>query len=370
MTREQLRYQIGLTLIKGVGPILAKNLIAYLGSAEAVFSEKKQNLARIPGIGDTLAAVIAGRTELLDRADKEIENARSNGYSIISFFDKGYPYRLKECSDSPVILYCRGNIDLNNSRFLAFVGTRNATDYGKKCCESIIENLAAQVPGLVVVSGLAYGMDITAHKAAIKYGLPTIGVVAHGLDRIYPAVHTQIAARMVENGAVLTEYPVGTEPDRPNFVQRNRIIAGLCDGSVIVETATRGGSLLTAEAANQYNREVLAVPGRIGDLKSEGCNELIKQNKAALIETAEDVIAALNWYPAKKSKHIQTLLFDELNSDEQNVMELLRQFETLQLNHLTLQLKLSVDKLLPLLLEMEFKGLLRCLPGNVYKAAN
>lgn len=361
------RHLIALSMIKGIGPILAKNIIAFLGSPEAIFQEKKQNLEKIPGIGQILSNSIISQSDLLKRADQELEYLQKNNLQILAYTDKTYSYRLKECADAPIVLYANGNIDLNKGRFISFVGTRNITDYGRTVCESIIEELAQTITDVIIVSGLAYGVDITAHKASIKQNIPTIGVVAHGLDRIYPSAHTSIAAKMAETGAIITEYPTKTEPDKPNFVQRNRIIAGLCDATVIIESAAKGGSLLTAEAANLYNRDVFAIPGRIGDSKSAGCNNLIRQNKAALIESATDIINAMGWQPALTRQHVQPTLFNDLTENEQSVIALLRQHDSLQINQLTIKLKQPVEKLFPLLIELEFKGYIRCLPGSMYK---
>lgn len=367
MSDNTTRHLIALSMIKGIGPVLAKNIIAALGSPEAIFQEKKQNLIKIAGIGEILSNAIISQPDLLQRADMEIEYLHKHNFQALAYTDKKYPYRLKECSDAPIILYSNGAIDFNKGRFISFVGTRNITDYGRNICESIIGELTQAIPDIVIVSGLAYGVDITAHKAVIRQNMPTIGVVAHGLDRISPSVHTSIAAKMAETGAIVTEYPIKTEPDKPNFVQRNRIIAGLCDASVIIESAAKGGSLLTAEAANLYNRDVFAIPGRIGDPKSAGCNNLIRQNKAALIESATDIINAMGWQRTSAQQHIQSTLFNELTDDEQLVISLLRQHDTLQINQLTIKLKLPVEKLFPLLIELEFKGYIRCLPGSMYK---
>ena len=209
-----MRYLIALSMIKGIGPILAKNLIAYLGNAEAVFTEKRQNLEKIPGIGESLAQAIIGKSDLLKFADKELEFLDKNKFKAYAYTEKAYPYRLKECADAPIVLYANGNIDLNSGRFIAFVGTRNITDYGRSTCEAIIEDLVQQIPDAVIVSGLAYGVDITAHKSALKNQTPTIGVVAHGLERLYPSAHTSVAAKMTVDGAIVTEYTTGTDPDK------------------------------------------------------------------------------------------------------------------------------------------------------------
>lgn len=369
MNESALHNYIGLTLIKGIGPILAKSLIAYLGSAEAIFQENISTLEKIPGIGPTLAKIIVNQAPAaLQQADKELEYMHSNHIQALLYTDKEYPFRLKECEDAPIVLYYDGITNLNDGHFIAFVGTRTPTDYGRNWCNAMIEELAQKLPNAIIVSGLAYGIDITAHKAALKYQLPTIGVVAHGLDRIYPPSHTPIGNKMAKNGAIVTEYPTGTKPDKPNFVQRNRIIAGLCDAVIIVESAARGGSLLTADAANLYNREVFALPGRVGDVHSEGCNNLIKQNKASIIESASDLLNAMNWESATESILTQTTLFSDLTEEEQTLLAVLRKNDGIQINQLTLQLNWPVEKLFSMLLEMEFKGLIRSLPGNVYKA--
>ncbi len=369
MNESSLRYHIAVTLIKGIGPILAKSLIAYLGSAEAVFKENISTLEKIPGIGSTLAKIIVDQASTaLQLADKELEYIQSHHIRALLYSEKEYPFRLKECEDAPIVLYYDGSINLNDGHFIAFVGTRNPTDYGRNWCSSIIEELAQTLPNSIIVSGLAYGIDITAHKAALKHQLPTIGVVAHGLDRIYPSTHTPIGNKMAKNGGIISEYPSGTKPDKPNFVQRNRIIAGMSDAVIIVESAARGGALLTAEAANLYNREVFSLPGRVGDVHSEGCNALIKQNKASLIESATDLINAMNWESKTGDILTQPTLFSDLNEEEQTLLTILRKSDGIQINQLTLQLSWPVERLFSLLLEMEFKGLIRSLPGNVYKA--
>ena len=268
------------------------------------------------------------------------------------------------------MIYTKGKCDLNNGKFIGIVGTRNATGYGKELCRKLINDLAAIQSNAVIVSGMAYGIDICAHKAALDYNLPTIGIVGHGLDRIYPSAHRPVAVKIIENGMLLTEYLSKTNPDRQNFVQRNRIIAGLCDATVVVESATRGGALITAELANDYNRDVFAFPGRVGDDWSAGCNALIRNNKASLIESAADILKFMNWeQPAdSKTSNIQTTLFPDLSDDEQNIVSLLRQTsDGLQLNEMSIKLEKAVSKISSMLLEMEFKGIVKCLPGNVYK---
>jgi DNA processing protein len=371
MNVEQLKYQIGITLIKGVGRFTAKNLIAYLGSAEAVFHENQKALAKIPGIGEVISTEIINQAQLvLPRAEQEIEFIIKNKIRTNYFADKDYPYRLKECPDAPIILYSKGNCELNNAKFIGIVGTRNATEYGKELCCKLIADVAQNMPNAVIVSGLAYGVDICAHKAALDAGLSTIGAIGHGLDRIYPATHRSTAVKMLVNGGLVTEYMSGTNPDRQNFVQRNRIIAGLCDASIVVESAAKGGALITAELANDYNRDVFAFPGRIGDEYSAGCNMLIKSNKATLIESANDLMKCMNWDIAApdKDKNIQVSLFPDLSDEEQEVVSLLRKYpDGVQVNELAILLNKPFSKVSSQMLEMEFKGLLKCLPGGIYK---
>jgi DNA processing protein len=369
MIYDNLNYKIGITLIKGIGNALAKNLIAYIGSEEGIFKESQKNLAKIPGIGEVLSREIVN-ADVLKRAEQEVEFITKNKIVPLYFTDRDYPFRLKECPDSPIMLYTRGNCSLNDGKFIGLVGTRNATETGRENCRKLIQDIAQQLPNAIIVSGLAYGVDICAHKAAVDCGLPTIGVVGHGLDRIYPAVHRPTAVKMVENGMLLTEYMSGTNPDRQNFVQRNRIIAGLCDATVVVESASKGGALITAEQANDYNRDVFAFPGRVNDEWSAGCNALIKANKASLIESADDMLRFMNWEKQNVSNqtNIQTTLFLDLTDEDQNIVSLLRQFaDGIQLNELAIKLEMPVSKVSAMLLELEFKGILKCLPGSVYK---
>ena len=369
MNAETLKYKIGITLIKGIGNGLAKNLIAYLGSEEAVFKEKQHNLAKIPGIGEVISKEIVAQDVLL-RAEQEIEFILKNKIQYYYFTDREYPYRLKECSDSPIMLFSKGNCNLNDGKFIGIVGTRNATETGKDYCRNLIGDLSAMLPNAVIVSGLAYGIDITAHKTALDSKLSTIGVLGHGLDRIYPATHRSSAVKMLESGALVTEYLSKTNPDRQNFVNRNRIIAGMCDAIVVVESATRGGALITAEMANDYNRDVFAFPGRVFDEWSAGCNALIKYNKASLVESAADILRAMNWENKNSEvlRNVQTSLFVDLSDNEMNIVTKLRQYhDGVQMNELAIQLELPVSKISSLLLEMEFKGIVKCAPGNIYR---
>jgi len=369
MSDETLKYKIGVTLIKGIGNSLAKNLIAYIGSVEGVFKERQQNLAKIPGIGEILSKEIVSQN-VLKRAGEEIEFISKNKIETHYFTDRNYPFRLKECADSPILIYTKGNCNLNDGKFIGIVGTRNATETGKDNCKKLVAELATMQPNSTIVSGLAYGIDICAHKAALDAGLPTIGVLGHGLDRIYPPAHRPTAVKMLQDGALLTEYLSQTNPDRPNFVQRNRIIAGLCDALVVVESAVKGGALITAEIANDYNRDVFAFPGRVTDEWSAGCNALIRNNKASLIESAEDLLLFMSWEKqnATSEKTVQTTLFLDLSDEEKEIVSTLRQYsEGIHVNELAIVLARPISRISSTLLEMEFKGLVKCLPGSVYR---
>jgi DNA processing protein len=369
MNDELLKYKIGITLIKGIGSNLAKNLIAYVGSVEGVFKEKQAALAKIPGIGEMLSNEIVSQN-VLSRAEEEIEFIIKNKIKTYYYTDREFPFRLKECADSPIMIFSKGNCDLNNGKFVGVVGTRNATEAGKDNCKKLISDLAHILPNTIIVSGLAYGVDICAHKAALDCGLPTIGVIGHGLDRIYPAAHRPTAVKMMPNGALVTEYLSCTNPDRPNFVQRNRIIAGMSDALVVIESASKGGALITAEIANDYNRDVFAFPGRVNDEWSAGCNALIRSNKAALVESADDILKFMSWEKlnVQATTNVQTTLFLDLSDEEHNIVSTLRQFpDGVQQNELAIILEKPISKISSMLLEMEFKGVVKCLPGSVYK---
>ncbi len=364
-----LRYQIGLTLIKGIGSVSAKNLIAYVGSVEDIFKEKKRVLALIPGIGEFRANEILNQ-DVLKRADQEVEFINKNNISVFYFTDPNYSYRLKECNDAPIIQYGKGNLELNQGKYVAIVGTRKPSEEGKAYCRQLIAELAAYNPNITIVSGLAYGIDITAHKAAIEAGLPTIAIPSHGLDRIYPAAHRATALKMLDKGGILTEFMSETEPDRPNFVKRNRIIAGLCDATVVVESPREGGSLITSQYANVYDRDVFAYPGRPSDKNFEGCNALIKRNEATLMEHAEDLISYMGWSNKRAPQTIQDSpdLFSTLGNMEQSIIHALRCHPTgIHTDELSKLTQLPFHQLSSILLEMEFKGLVQPIPGGMYR---
>lgn len=367
---DKLKYQIALTLLNGIGPITGRKLVAYFGDVEAVFGQRPDTLRKIPGIGEALAEAI-GTQRVMERAEREVEFVTKYGIQTYFFSDATFPHRLKECDDAPLLLYSKGCCDFNAGRYLAVVGTRRITPYGKEMCQSLIADLAQTQPDLTIVSGLAYGVDVAAHKAALDNHLRTFAVMAHGLDRIYPAANRTTARKMIEQGgAVVTEFMSETQPIAPNFVQRNRIVAGMCDAVLVVESALKGGSLITAELANGYNRDVFAIPGRPTDVQSQGCNNLIYSNQAVLVQTAADLEKFMGWDTAALPRDRQQALFDTLTPDEQAVVDALRGADAVYINHLSVHSGIPIQKLLALLVQMEFKGLVRALPGSQYKIAN
>jgi DNA protecting protein DprA len=363
---EDLLYKIAISLIPGIGSVTARNLIAYVGSVEGVFHEKEKSLMKIPGIGEINAQRVANQ-EVMPQANGEVEFILKNQIRPYFYLDDDYPSRLKGCSDAPIILYYKGYGNLNESRIISIVGTRNATNYGKEACDELIRSFAEKNYQILVISGLAYGIDIQAHKSCLKYNVPTVGVLAHGLDTIYPSLHASIAAKMLENGGLLSDFPSETRIDRQNFLRRNRIIAGLADATIIVESAEKGGALVTADIANSYNRDVFAFPGRSTDIYSRGCNKLIKLNEAVLIESQADIEKAMNWdIKTQSAKAVQTSLFVELTSEEQKVVDLLKGGDRF-IDEMTIETQLPMSKVSALLLGLEFKGLVASLPGKMYR---
>lgn len=361
-------YQIGLTMINGIGDVLARHLLETVGNAETIFKESSAALQKIPGISASLASEIQ-RPQVLLRAEQELTFIEKNRISLYFFSNPDYPARLKECSDAPILFYFKGNVDLNAARILSIVGTRKATEYGKGLTESFIKDLAAYFPDTLIVSGLAYGVDICAHRNALKYHLPTVAVLAHGLDRIYPPLHRPTAVEMVQHGGLLTDFPTGTIPNKPNFIKRNRIVAGLSDATLVVESAEKGGSLITADIAFSYGRDVFAFPGRVRDANSKGCHLLIRQNKAGLVTSADDLITALCWdvnTPAISLPRQAQILFPDHPQNEK-LMALLREHGEMYVNQLALELDLPVYQVSSLLFELEMAGLIRGLPGDRYQ---
>lgn len=371
MEGEERRWvhRIALAMLKGIGPVNARNLVAYCGGVDALFTDPKvgKALAKVPGIGPKLLSEITGRSTLL-RAEQELDWVRKQGLRMLFYQDADYPRRLKHAVDAPVLLYVKGNADLDPARSVAIVGTRRPTDHGRRTCEALVAGLADA--GVTIVSGLAYGIDITAHRAALKHGLPTVAAVAHGLDRLYPGVHAATAKAMLERGGLVAEQPSGSPFVPGNFPARNRVIAGLSDCTIVVESGTKGGSLITADIADSYDRDVFAVPGRPGDGASEGCNRLIQQHKAALITGPEDVLRLMEWLPGKKAAApVQADLFQDLLPDQRTLVDLLKARGRADIDTLCLASGIPQGRTAGILLDLEFSGLVRALPGKVYALA-
>ena len=357
---------LALHFIPGIGNYIIRQLISYCGSAEKVFTTSKGKLRKIPGIGDVTADAIAKGKPFAD-AEREWKNAEREKSQLIFFVDKNYPSRLKQIPDAPSLLYAKGNIDFENPKSVAIVGTRKSTEYGRACVDQLVAGL--QKHHALIISGLAYGIDIQAHKQALKNNLPTIGVMGSGVDVMYPASHLETARKMFANGGVVSENPLGTKPDAHNFPARNRIIAALCDVLVVVEAAHKGGALITAEIANSYNKDVMAFPGNVGRSYSEGCNSLIKSNRAHLIVSANDLEYVMNWSEGVKSPVNQLdCNLDSYDPDERAVLKVLMENNNqLMIDDLSWRSGLSISKLASLLLNLEFKGVVSPLPGKIYK---
>ncbi len=366
MEQERLAF-LALHFIPGVGDHLIKQLIAYCGSASAVFTKPKGKLLKIPGIGDVTAQAITSGNPFHE-AEKEILKAEKEGVALLFFTDKNYPERLKAIEDAPSLLYWKGNANLQHNKTVGLVGTRQATTYGKEMVDRIVEELVAHQ--VIIVSGLAYGIDIQAHKQALKKNLSTIGVMGSGLDVIYPAAHKETARKMTEQGGLLSENRFGTKPDAHNFPARNRIIAGLCDALIIVEAAETGGALITADIANSYNKDVFAVPGSLQQNFSAGCNKLIKTNKAHLYTGAKDLEYIMNWQPhteATQAIPANQMAWSDLTAEEQTIVTTLKQKKDgTQLDEIAWRTGIPLGPLASLLLNLEFKNVVKSLPGKLY----
>ncbi|MGJ7030488.1 DNA-processing protein DprA [Niabella hirudinis] len=359
-----LMYRIALTLVPHIGPVIARLLLQHL-SPEEIFTEKKTLLERIDGVGKLRADSIR---RFKDFARAEAEMAFIEEHRVIPLFltDAGYPQRLLNCYDAPVLLYYKGNADLNQSRIIAVVGSRSHTEYGRLVCEKLLDDL--QGSGALVVSGLAYGIDSLVHKRSLKTGLLTVGVLAHGLDKIYPADHFAMAKEMISQGGLLTEFVTGTQPDRHHFPSRNRIVAGMSDATLVVETEVKGGSMITAELANGYYKDVFAFPGRTIDKKSNGCNHLIRTNRAQLITDGKQLLDAMGWAPPKQTvKKKPRELFIELSSEEKIVVELLQGRGPADIDEIHLRSGLSSSRVAVAVLNLEMQQVIQALPGKRYQ---
>ncbi len=364
MNDSELLSVLALQNAPSLGDSSAKKLIRHFGSAEAIFKEKRTSISKIDGIGKIRLEGLFD-SERFKAAEAELNYIQKNKINFHYFQNTDYPEKLKHCIDGPILLFSRGKIDLNNRKILSIVGTRKITSAGIEFCEKLIEDLSPLNP--VIVSGFAYGVDITAHRAAVKNKLQTIGCLAHGLNQIYPKSHARYISQIEENGGFFTDFWSSDTFDRNNFLKRNRIIAGLSEATVVIESANKGGSLVTADIANSYDREVFAVPGRPSDVQSAGCLNLIKSQKAHVLTSAADLLYILNWELNSTVKEIQKQLFVELESQEQLVYDFLQEQGKQQLDHIAINCKMPTFKAAGILLEMELKGAIRPLPGKLFE---
>lgn len=353
-------------MIPLVGPILGRQLISYCGGVEAVFTESKRQLKTIPGIGEEIASQISKASTAFAAAEEELNHMEKEGISYTFFLDEAYPQRLFHLPDAPLILYTRGAVNLHPERSVAIIGTRKPTVYGKSVTEEIIETL---IPfDVAIISGLAYGIDITAHKCCVHHGIPTIGVMGSGMGNIYPDSHMIVAEKMMKNGGIITEFTYDTGPDAVNFPMRNRIVAGLCDVLVVIESGIKGGSMITAALANDYNKDVAAIPGRKMDKSSAGCNHLIKHQQAHLIESGDDLIELMSWNKKTRHQNFQTDLFTEMSESEQKIYKLIIGDKEKDIDTLAFHSKTTPGELAAILLSLEFKGAIKSLPGKKFMA--
>ncbi len=361
---------LALSRVQVQNPALLRQIIDVAGSAKELFDNLDYINDILPGISPTLVDALRDKG-IVERALREMEFVQAKGIKLTCLNDSDYPSRLFECSDAPIALYSLGDLPFNAKRIVSIVGTRHATEYGKELCTAFVRDLARLQPGTLVVSGLAYGIDVCAHRAAVEAGLPTAGVLAHGLDRLYPQMHRSVAKKMIEQGGgLLTEFMSETNPLPLFFVQRNRIVAGMADATIVVESASKGGSLITASIAQGYSRDVFAFPGRVNDQYSCGCNELVCRNRAALITSAYDFVEAMNWGSSVSAKKAaQAELFPEFTPDEAKLIGLLKSSpDGLQINQLVVKVDMPINVLMPLLFDMEMKGYVKAVAGGCYRA--
>jgi len=366
MNQNELFHLLALLQVEGVGDIMAKKLLNAFGSAAAVFEAKPNQLRTVDGIGDVLVRKLKDKS-IFEKATAEMQFIEHEGVRVLYFTDEAYPERLKHCIDGPVLLFGNGNFDFRNRKLISIVGTRQITAYGTEFCKKLLEDLSFYNP--IIVSGLAYGVDIVAHQTAMELQLQTVGVLAHGLNQIYPKSHKKFVAKMEQNGGFLTEFWSSSSPEKENFVKRNRIVAGMSEATIVIESAEKGGSLITANLANDYNRDVFAVPGRTTDKYSQGCNELIKTQRAQLITSAADLIYSLNWQlEEEKPKTIQKQLFVSLDAEEQKIYDFLLQNGKQLLDIIALECEYPIFRVSSTLINMELKGMVRPLPGKLFEA--
>jgi DNA processing protein len=360
-------FMLALSMVPGIGNIGAKRILSHTGSAEAVFNLDRRSLLKLPGVGELLADRMLD-SSVIDRARGELEFTKKNGIECFIYGEENYPGRLGYCEDAPIVLFARGHLDLGQRKTISVVGTRRPTSYGLDLCRKLVKDLAERYPDLVVVSGLAYGIDRCAHETALDCGLRTVAVLGHGLKFLYPAVHRRIAKEIVTSGALITDFPAGEKPEPNNFVKRNRIIAGISEATVVIESGKKGGALITADLANSYNRDVFAFPGRSCDPSSAGCNHLIKSHRASLAESHKDVEYVLGWesIPVKQENRQKTI-FRELEAEEGEVLQVLVSEGDSSVDLLSFRTGLPVSRLSAVLLNLELSGLITAIPGNCYR---
>jgi DNA processing protein len=359
-----LIYKVALTYIKNVGHVTAKNLLGHFGSPQAIFEASTAELMQVPGVGALTATEIKS-SKAIRSAEQQVTFIEKHNIKVLFFLDDDFPRRLRDCFDAPILLYYKGTADLNHHRIVSIVGTRKATPYGRMLCKQLAEVLKPY--DVLIISGLAYGIDVAAHQESLNQDIPTIGVLGHGLDRLYPHLHRQVARDMLRLGGLITEFPMDTTPDKENFPKRNRIIAGLSDVTVVVEAAAKGGALITADIANSYNRDVFAFPGRSIDEYSQGCNFLIKTNRAGLLNDAKDLIYYLGWDNGPLDQvHRQITIPLGLSPQELDIVKIL-QAAPAMVDEIAVRTNILQSKLAVHLLSLEMQGILTVLPGKVYR---
>jgi DNA processing protein len=372
MNTQEIVSSIALTKLNGLSLLNARTLLDSLGSASEVFAHRKDIVGVIPDASKRLVAAFDHTDEALRLAEEEMKFVEQKRLRVLTLNDVDYPQRLRECEDAPLVLYYCGSANLNSQRVISIVGTRKCSEYGREVCNNFIADLKRYYPDTLIVSGLAYGIDVCAHRAALDNGMSTIGVLAHGLDTIYPSMHRQIAADMVHRqGGLLTEYGVHTTPEKGNFVRRNRIVAGMCDACIVVESSERGGSLITAELAMEYNRDVFAFPGRVYDEYSRGCNNLIRRQQATLLTCAADLLDAMGWdNPLKKDskrKVVQRELFPDLTDEERALVNTLKDVDDKHINQIAIDANIPYSRASMILFDLEMKGIVKALGGARYR---
>jgi DNA processing protein len=364
MKKDDILYYLALQSIEGIGPVNARKLIEHCGGARQVLEGDQKKIGRIKGIGSQILRRLKNPT-IFRTAEKELRFIEKHKISALCVEDQAYPPKLKHCQDAPLVLFQKGNFNIRKKRIISIVGTRMMTQYGKQFLKEFIQDLVKHDP--IIISGLAYGIDSCAHHESIQNNLTTVGVLAHSLDQIYPKAHYRLAEKMLEKGGLYSEFWSGTTPEKVNFVKRNRIIAGISEATIVVESANKGGSLITAEIAASYNRDVFAVPGRVKDKFSKGCNMLIKSNKAAMISSVKDLEYVLGWNAIEtKPKPFQKALFVKLEKNEKMLYDHLIKSNKILLDKLSLEIGLSIKSTLMLILQLELNGIVNCHPGKLY----